>query len=71
VRFIGLDVHKDSCEVAVVEGAACFSGPRVASTPEELEVFAQSLGPKDHVVLEAMAERWPSPGSSSPTWAAW
>jgi transposase len=48
-----LDVHKDFCEVAVVQGAACFSGPRVASTPEELEVFAQSLGPKDHVVLEA------------------
>ena len=48
-----MDVHKDFCEVAVVEGAACFSGPRVASTPEELEVFAQSLGPKDQVVLEA------------------
>jgi transposase len=51
VRFIGLDVHKDFCEVAVVQGAACFSGPRVASTPEELEVFAQSLGPKGRVVM--------------------
>ena len=28
-------------------------GPRVRSTPEDLEVFGQSLGPKDHVVLEA------------------
>jgi transposase len=53
VRFIGLDVHKDFCEVAVVEGDACWSGPRVRSTPEDLEVFGQSLGPKDHVVLEA------------------
>jgi transposase len=53
VRFIGLDVHKDFCEVAVVQGAACFSGPRVHSTPEDLEVFGQSLGPDDHVVLEA------------------
>jgi hypothetical protein len=53
VRFIGLDVHKDFCEVAVVEGDACWSGPRVRSTPEDLEVFGQSLGPNDHVVLEA------------------
>ena len=53
MRFIGLDVHKDFCEVAVVEGDACWSGPRVRSTPEDLEVFAQSLGPKDQVVLEA------------------
>jgi len=53
VRFIGLDVHKDFCEVAVVEDQACWSGPRVRSTPEDLEVFAQSLGRKDQVVLEA------------------
>ncbi len=39
--------------MAVVEGGACWSGPRVRSTPEDLEVFAQSLGPEDQVVLEA------------------
>ncbi len=53
MRFIGLDVHKDFCEVAVIEGDACWSGPRVRSRPEDLEVFAQSLGPEDQVVLEA------------------
>ena len=53
MRFIGLDVHKDFCEVAVVEGGACWSGPRVRSRHEDLQVFAQSLGPKDQVVLEA------------------
>jgi transposase len=53
VRFIGLDVHKDFCEVAVVEDHASWSGPRVRSTPEDLEVFGQSLGPEDQVVLEA------------------
>ena len=53
MRFIGLDVHKDFCEVAVAEGAACFSGPRVRSTPEDLEVFGNSLSRSDHVVLEA------------------
>ncbi|HYV01513.1 MAG TPA: transposase [Actinomycetota bacterium] len=53
MRFIGLDVHKDFCEVAVVEGGACWSGPRVRSMPEDLEVFGQSLSRNDHVVLEA------------------
>jgi hypothetical protein len=32
VRFICLDVHKDICEVVVVQGATCLSAPRVAST---------------------------------------
>ncbi len=53
MRFIGLDVHKDFCEVAVAEGGACWSGPRVRSTPEDLEVFGQSLSLDDQVVLEA------------------
>jgi transposase len=53
VRFIGLDVHKDFCEVAVAEGASCWSGPRVRSTPQDLEIFGQSLSRDDHVVLEA------------------
>ncbi len=53
MRFIGLDVHKDFCEVAVAEGPACWSGPRVRSTPEDLEVFGQSLSRSDQVVLEA------------------
>jgi hypothetical protein len=78
VRFIGLDVHKDFCEVAVAEGAACFSGPRVRSTPEDLEVFGQSLGslgPDDHVVLEVPREersRSRTPGAHGPaTRHAW
>lgn len=67
MRFIGLDVHKDFCEVAVAEGAACFSGPRVRSTPEDLEVFRQSLSRDDHWCSRPPEERSPWPGSSSAT----
>ncbi len=53
MRYIGLDVHKDFCEVAVLEDGVFRSGPRVATTPQDLEVFAQSLAPEDEVALEA------------------
>ena len=55
MRFIGVDVHRDFCEVALVEdGRLRFAG-QVASTPSELEVFACSLAPDDVVALEATA----------------
>lgn len=54
-RFVGLDVHRDFCEVALVEQGRVRSAGRVATTPEELTLFAQSLGPDAHVVLEATA----------------
>jgi transposase len=55
VRFIGVDVHRDFCEVAVVEdGRLRFAG-QVASAPSELEVFACSLAPDDVVAMEATA----------------
>ena len=53
-RFVGLDVHRDFCEVAIVEHGRVRSAGRVA-TPEALTLFAQSLGPHAHVVLEATA----------------
>jgi transposase len=55
VRFIGVDVHRDFCEVAIVEdGRLRFAG-QVASIPSELEVFACSLAPDDVVAMEATA----------------
>ena len=55
MRFIGVDVHRDFCEVAVVEdGRLRFAG-QVASTPSELEVFACSLAADDVVAMEATA----------------
>jgi transposase len=53
MRFVGLDVHRDFCEVAIVEHGAVRSAGRVATTPETLTLFAQSLGPDAHVALEA------------------
>ena len=55
VRFIGVDVHRDFCEVALVDGGRLRSAGQVASTPSELEVFACSLAPDDVVAMEATA----------------
>jgi hypothetical protein len=41
-RSFGLDVHRDFCEVAIVEGGALRSAGRIATTPEALELFALS-----------------------------
>ena len=52
-RSIGLDVHRDFCEVAIADGGRARSAGRIDTTPEQLELFAQSLAPTDRVVLEA------------------
>ena len=44
MRAIGLDVHLEFCEVAIAEGAELRSAGRIATRPEEIELFAQSLG---------------------------
>lgn len=53
MRFIGLDVHKDFCEVAISNGGRARSAGRVKTTRAQLELFAQSLGRDDKVALEA------------------
>jgi transposase len=60
VREIGLDVHRDFCEVAISEAGEVRSAPRIKTTPEELELFARSLGRSDRVALEGPATpgRW-------------
>jgi transposase len=52
LRFIGLDVHRDFCDVAIYENGKVRSAGRVASSPEQLQLFAQSLCPDDRVALE-------------------
>jgi transposase len=52
MRDIGLDVHRDWCDVAIYEDGKVRSAGRVATTPEQLQVFAQSLAPDDRVALE-------------------
>ena len=52
MRAIGIDVHRDFCEVAISEGGQLRSAGRVPSTPEELELLAASLSGDDEVALE-------------------
>jgi transposase len=55
VRKIGLDVHRDFCEVAIAEAGRVRLAGRVATEPGALRLFAESLGRDDEVVLEATA----------------
>lgn len=52
-RSIGLDVHRDFCQVAIADGGRARSAGKIATTPEQLQLFAQSLAPTDRVVMEA------------------
>ena len=52
MRHIGLDVHRDFCEVAIAEGGKVRSAGRISTTKAQLELFARSLGADDQVALE-------------------
>jgi transposase len=58
VRSIGLDVHRDFCEVAIVEAGEVRSAGRIDTTPTALELFAGSLCATDQVVLEVTGNAW-------------
>jgi len=53
MRFIGLDVHREFCEVAILEDGRVRSAGRVRTRRKELELFAQSLGSDDELALES------------------
>ncbi|HKZ14412.1 MAG TPA: IS110 family transposase [Solirubrobacterales bacterium] len=52
MRFIGMDVHRDFCEVAIWEAGEVRSAGRVMTNDEDLGLFAQSLGHEDQVAME-------------------
>ncbi len=58
-RAIGLDVHLQFCELAILEGGAIRSAGRIETTSEKLELPAQSLSPADRVALEVTGSMWP------------
>jgi len=58
VRAIGLDVHRDFCEVAICEEGKVRSAGRVESSPEALGALAASLGADDRVALEVTGGAW-------------
>jgi transposase len=52
VRFIGLDVDRDWCDVAIYEDGKVRSAGRITTAPNPLQLFAQCLGLEDRVVLQ-------------------
>ncbi|MDP8908300.1 MAG: IS110 family transposase [Chloroflexota bacterium] len=58
MRAIGLDVHQEFCEVAIAEGGRVRSAGQIATKPEQLRLFAASLGPQDRVALEVTGNAW-------------
>jgi transposase len=51
-------VHRDFCEVAIAENGQIRSCGRIVTVPEQLELFAASLGPRDRVALEVTGSAW-------------
>ena len=58
MRAVGLDVHLEFCEVAIAEGGEVRSVGRIDTKPEQIELFAQSLGKDDRVALEVTGNAW-------------
>jgi transposase len=57
-RAIGIDVHRDFCELAICEDGVVRSAGRVPSTPEGLRTLAESLRSTDRVALEVTGSAW-------------
>lgn len=56
-RAIGLDLHRDFCEIAICEDGVVRSAGRVKMTPEGLEAQAASLETTDRVAMEVSGVR--------------
>lgn len=57
-RAIGLDLHRDFCEVAICEEGLTHGAGRVATSSEGIDGLAASLGPTDRVVMEVSSGAW-------------
>ncbi|MGO9884742.1 MAG: IS110 family transposase [Solirubrobacteraceae bacterium] len=57
-RAIGLDVHREFCEVAICEDGRVRSAGRVPATPDGIEALAESLLGSDRVALEVTGSCW-------------
>ena len=53
MRSIGLDIHRDFCEVAIAEEGRVRAAGRIGTAPADIEAFAGGLRPDDSVTLEA------------------
>jgi transposase len=57
-RAIGLDVHREFCEVAICENGEVRSAGRVPATPDGIGVLGESLASSDRVALEVTGSCW-------------
>jgi transposase len=57
-RAIGLDVHREFCEVAVCKDGVISSVGRVPATPKGITALAASLVGSDRVALEVTGSCW-------------
>jgi transposase len=57
-RALGLDVHREFCEVAICEDGKVRSAGRVSATPEGVRALAESLLRSDRVALEVAGSCW-------------
>lgn len=57
-RAIGLDLHREFCEIAICESGQTYGGGRVKMTAEGIETLAGSLEPTDRVVMEVSSSAW-------------
>jgi transposase len=57
-RAVGLDLHRDFCEVAICEDGVVRSAGRVKMSPEGLEALAAGLEPPDRVAMEVSGGAW-------------
>ncbi len=53
VRYVGMDVHREFAQLAVVEDGLVRDEGRIGVTPEALRLWAEGLRPDDQVALEA------------------
>lgn len=53
MRYIGMDVHREFAQLAVLEGGVVRDEGRIGVTPEALREWASGLRPDDQVALEA------------------
>ena len=51
-RVIGLDLHREFCEIAICESRQTHGGRRVRMTAEWVEALAGRLEPAGRVVME-------------------
>ena len=57
-RCFGLDVHRDFAQVAIWQDGRLSQAGQFATTPQQVRIFADSLGPTDEVALEATGNAW-------------